>query len=997
MRNYNYQRVLNNLYKMNLFKYIGMNVKKIKLVLILVVLMMSFSLVSAKINFYSPTDEYLMSQDIYFTVCEENSSIDSFVFCQDDYSKKKISQYVWGEDCILGIYSPSSFNCKNPSIIAEIVNDEKLTISEEVLFNRIVESPNFILDKQNWDGGFTDPVSTSSAIWALSLYENLYENEIKSALEWLKVNRDNNFKCWPKENCNIDVTSKVMTFLTLAGINENNRIFYDGLVWLEEHQNYIEESEWSISLKGVRGNVSCNLTIDTSTREIEDINKTDYLFESFTVDYGIDIGIRCNERVIFNINDENNKTIYTKKSSRLADFKIPSGACWSNYDWIGCNDEVTLWASISNLSSERITSSREYLDSILKKDDYVGYFLTTNDPIRDTALYHRFIDESTSIATYLTFQQNNDGSFGKGKLEEIIFRTLLVIDSLENSNFSFSEEVIKDARSWVVNNLPIQGAGNIMIDSFYTNLFRDENLAYIRIIPNLIHVSSKETLISLFNPSQNNINQVKMSLSKSIDNVINVLELDNISSFSENKIELIRDDIEAGKHFGFLNISGIVANLTNESSLLGIFPIIIEESAEIDVEIPKIVRIMGSRGEIELNVLKSNGLFNCMIDFNDSFISSEKFEISSTLNKTKVNILVGEPKRQEKEVLGVLNCNFEDYVYEKKFFFNLYQYPKDVLELNKDEIIINKRRNKPELIIKNLIDEVITVSFAFENNNDFLVFNKNNVEIFPDENITITLLNNFETKNNYSYSNNLIIKTLDQRISIPVLVDVVYVPFVKTLFFKILRIIFLIALFLSLAYLIYYYSLDLEKKSKETITIIKIKSKDIGKKIKSILPSKIKEILKIKDSEDEKNFLNKEDSPVDYSGVASMIKIMLSLNHEEKDIKKRLKKEGLSDDEIEGALKAVHEELEDQEELEKEENIIKVIRKMDESSDVVRGTLKQAGFSDSQINQAFEEIEEELSVKEKELQDHLAALKGQEDDEEETSLLDLEKNKSDDE
>jgi uncharacterized protein Smg (DUF494 family) len=168
------------------------------------------------------------------------------------------------------------------------------------------------------------------------------------------------------------------------------------------------------------------------------------------------------------------------------------------------------------------------------------------------------------------------------------------------------------------------------------------------------------------------------------------------------------------------------------------------------------------------------------------------------------------------------------------------------------------------------------------------------------------------------------------------------------------------------------------------------------KNIKKNLPQAIKTKLHI-ESEKEDDMIQMQEKAVDHSGVESLIKIMMSLNHDEKDIIKRLQKEGLTEEEINESIKLVNEELEVQKDLEREENIIKVIKKMDEDSDTVRSLLKQSGFSDEQINQAFQEIEEELADKEKELEEHIAKFKGVEEEVEETSLLDIEKNKAKDE
>jgi uncharacterized protein Smg (DUF494 family) len=414
----------------------------------------------------------------------------------------------------------------------------------------------------------------------------------------------------------------------------------------------------------------------------------------------------------------------------------------------------------------------------------------------------------------------------------------------------------------------------------------------------------------------------------------------------------------------------------------------VKEKPKLEMTIPTDIRLFGTQGVITIKY-SANADYKCLMNFTESSVKDQNFELKSKASSVDVPFTLSESKRDYLEYSAKVICTLQDYTFTKDMILSVEQYPSSVVSISPSSINLTKRKATPTLKIENTIDEPIEIEITFEKGaaEEYIVLDKQSFILDVGASETVSFINTIPKKENISFTDTAVISAFGQVSKVTLNVDVVYIPFFKSKTFKIILFSTIAVTFIILLLLINYYLYYIRDYSASTWQNFRSYSHHVRDKTLSVVPKKIRDKMHIHVESDEVI----DDTPqLDHSGVASIIKIMLSMNKDEADIKKRLKKEGLSEEEIKDALEVVHQELADKEELDKEESIIKVIKKMDEDSEYVRGVLKQSGFSDTQINQAFEEMEHEVENKEKDLQEKLKKITGEEETEA-VSLLDIEK------
>ena len=928
-------------------------------------------------------DNFLSVQDLSFMTCSSSTTEPvSYILCEDNYNKVDLVNYKWNDSCYITAYNPSKFDCSSLKIISEI-NSEYL--SKSIPLKKTIILPNNILLKQEWDGGFGDAKDTAAAIWLLSDFGDKYSDEIDMAFDWLKRNRHNSEKCWPSPSCSTETTAKVMAYLTLAGYDDSNGVFYDGKVWLERHQNYIGGTWYALlNSDEDEGEVDCNLTVGGTRTLYTGINTSHTEEIEITVDYGDEIIFNCSDTASITLLDHRNLSVFYGKSSDAITFSFPSGACWSSNDWRGCSDHITVYATIANLSKTRRDEAKSYLEAKLVDDDYTGQYIPSSLPLMDSAMYYLYIDNPSTIVRHLIFEQNNDGSYGEGTLTEVAKRTMTIVMALEKDNYTFTKDTIDDAREWLSTKTKSYGYSDILADTLSYFIFKNKDRKILVATPNMVEVNG-DTVVSLYNPSLFDYDDINITISNSINNIIKVSSLDNIHNFSTINLTIKKKDISAGHYSGYITIN-------DSSSLLLKLPVVILEEPHISYDVQKLVRLLGTQGKIRLSNINANDDFDCTMFFDDPSLQGIPFTINRGDKSSTINFILSEAGRKTADYPGKINCSNGKDSFSNDFAVTIDLYPQKIFDVNKELLKVKRRTYNPKIKILNNLNEQIVVSAQLDEVMDiYYKIEENTLTIPPLSSDYLIIESSVPSKENITFSGNIIISSLEQKITIPVEVNVKYVPFMKSLFVKIVLYLLLLIAILFVSYAIYVYwpeimsfLLGAEKKAEKS-------SRSVSKLFMGIMPSRVKHWFNM--DENKEVTVTEEDEAGKYQGVVDIIRIMMSLNKDVTEIRKALKKENMSDKEIDEAIKIVNEELSAEEQIHKEESVINVLKKMDEDADLIRGTLKQSGYSDGEINSTFEEIEGELAEKEKKLHDHLVALKG-EDEQEEVSLLDIEKEKA---
>ncbi|MGM5484396.1 MAG: hypothetical protein ACQEP1_00815 [Nanobdellota archaeon] len=890
-------------------------------------------------------NDNLSYKRINFVGCGE----ENFVYC--DGEKIETDSYEW-KDCKITSFDP--YECNSLSLASED--------SKEMDLTRVIVRPDMVLDDQGWDGGFDGPVETARALWLLSEFGDKYENEMNNALDWLTRNRDNTEKCWPSGECKVEVTAKVMMYLTRAGFDDSERIFYDGMVWLENRQNFIG-GDWNIYAEAEDGSASCNITLPGNKIELS----LDGSGESRGISpgYGDTFNITCEDEAKIDVRDNRNVSVFRVTTNDEFDFTLPEGACWSETKWIGCDNDITVFGAIADLTEEHKGEARDYLSGELNDDDYTGEFLTSYDHIAMTALYYDYIDDKESIARYLVFKQNNDGSFGseKGRL----VRTMRVVKALQDTELGFVGNAVSDAKGWIYGKLEDGGFSSVLKDvlSFYS-LYDDQEQA----LSNDLLKLEKDSDVTIRNPTHYTMEDLEFNVTGSLP--VNISEFSDIGPYSEKKIQVKVNDPPAGRYYGKIRIH-------NDRNLTFI-PVIVSVEPNVNLSMPEKVTMFGGKADLPIEV-DSNGAFKCSI----KGIEAEPFSIKRDTEKVTVDVSGSEERFSgEKDI--VFDCG--DIRMERKLDVDMY--PSDSLEIDASDLNITTHDEEPKVNIKNNLDEPAELSLSIEGKAKALLYLEHmRKEVPAGEEVSFVIKNNLEKGMNSSMKGKLSIGVFGSTIKKDINIDISHVPFTETILFRILKYILYIGLLVGAFFVLHYYSEYLRLYTSRVLQ--KMKSVDIKEKAKALIPAKLRKKKKEegKSGEDQQQQQNeqKKDS-LKHSSMTDMINIMASVGKEDDEIRERLKKEGMSEEEINKALKVVSEERKNKQELDKEKTIIDVIKEMDQGSDEIKEHLKKAGFSDTDINEAFEEIEEEVKHKQKEFQEHLKEIKGDDGEPEEASLTD---------
>ena len=136
--------------------------------------------------------EYISNENLVFYSCIEGAPrVFNSVYCKDDPSNiVELTSYPWKNGCFMSSYSLNDSACSELVVMSEYeYKDEILKWEEEVVVKDVESIPYVILDTQDSDGGWGDPVSTAWVLWALSEFDrgsyenNTYTDQIEAELK----------------------------------------------------------------------------------------------------------------------------------------------------------------------------------------------------------------------------------------------------------------------------------------------------------------------------------------------------------------------------------------------------------------------------------------------------------------------------------------------------------------------------------------------------------------------------------------------------------------------------------------------------------------------------------------------------------------------------------------------------------------------------------------------------------------------------------------------
>lgn len=903
-------------------------------------------------------------QDLSYGTCVSGNNLKTRVYCFDTEASLDLPAVDGGDGCYYSYVDLSKIPCSDLEIQSTYLDDGvSRRLTKRISLKKTLSNPRGILDKQDWDGGWDNSPDTAYAIWILSDYSPRYDKQIEEGLNWLKENRLEEEKCWPGRDgrCSIYNTATTLLYLKYAGFNQTEKIFQDGFKWLESQMNYIEGDDWSLTLNPSDDD-NCTISFDKSKKTYEVIDGEE-LEIYFDPKYGMEINVSCDdisENVAFWDEEERYVNLNYDYDDRSRIYEIPD-PCWGFTEkWDSCNRKTSLYASLmDDIDEKKLDLATDWLVEELRAASVIGRYLSTDEPVVDSSLMLYDLDISDDdledIEDWLIHAQNNDGSWGHNNSQEVK-STGYALLALNERDFSGKDEVLNDGFSWLSANYPAGGWDRFSDEAISFLLLKETAKSFLKVdsAPVLLESDSQELILT--NPTGFDLDKLTYGLSSGIKSYLTVSGPSNIESLETGKATISKKNTRAGLYSGLLSING------NGSKVASI-PVIIKEDPKLEITtMSEIFNFFSEIGLIKLKVV-SNADFSCKVETNEDGLSLQEKFTADKSGVVELNAVLG--TLESKIYTGNFKCSYDKSNFEIPFEFDVRYFDDEPIKLNKNRFKITKVGKNATLKVENNLDIPVSVDFSFPQESLYLTLGKRNVVIDPEESYELNIINLAVPVDNSTVitdATTLIVSAFDQKY----LVDIELEVSPKKSGSIWTKLIVIVVIFLALLGIWYYLEKrpkgDGEKANKKTF---QESITDFKKELRSVLPEKYHKYVPKSAAEiaAEKKAMKEE---IQKSHLKDMVVVMKKLDKSEQEIQAKLSKEGLSETEVTEIIRQVNLDQKLQDSLSSEEEALKIVQSLDKNSSA-KSNLKEQGFSDDSINEAFEELQNSLMKKEEEL------------------------------
>lgn len=835
--------------------------------------------------------EFLSVEDLVFYTCiEENLPVKSTVICMDDNSFKDVTVTRWleKENCYIGTYDLDAKDCRQMIIQSEYEKDDELiTVQREIKVNRLSSILDLVTRNQYSDGGWRDAVDTASGIWVLSNYKNIYDDELEMGIDWLKLNRDNEYKCWPKDDCSVRTTAKIMAYLALAGLNDTYRIVHDGIVYLENMQNfYTDEERWNLKISPFEsGTTSCIISYERDLLNEQNFSVEQNSIVNFTISPypGDELIVLCDQNFKANLTTSIDEEVFIYEGDNMS--YITPENCWSSDSkWGDCDMAATLFATVANVSDDSRELSLEYLKKQLVQERAGEKSIKRK--VNYSALY-AYVADNKNVTSWLRYKQNNDGSWGNNSDMRNIITTGYSLLGMLASGFNRTDEVIEDAEEWV-NDRELDFILNITSEYKAWNSTERNALAFIvlrnnarpviKSNPMLVLIDNDAVDVELYNPTTFDLDDITFKFSDNLKDILEIEEQEYIPSYSYVRQTITRKKAETGNIYGYLSVF-------NGDEELGMVPVTITNFPKIEIESAKDNFIVfGTSAKIDFKITKTAHRFDCDLAWDDTDISSKE-EYTLDSNSLSVDVSFTSAERVEKTYKGTFSCVSGEHSFDVPVDVRVSRYSDFPFEVIPSEIFVNDT-NPSSIIIENRLDETLDVKVELVKASSYFELARTTVAIDPNNKVNISIYNNVPATSNVTESNMIKVTGLEQIREVSFRADITAVPEKRRNPFVMYSLLGLLIVLLAVGgYFAYKYRDNLKSLLKKGSNIDEVKVR----------------IKKLEEKEKQ-------------TAIMNMINILRILKQDDVQIRTRLKAENFSDEEIDNALKSDAESADDTEE-----------------------------------------------------------------------------------
>jgi len=731
---------------------------------------------------YIPTGktfpEYLSVEDITFLGCtEDDHPLRSSVLCLDNNNFQDLDSYKWTSDqnCYVSSFNLKDFKCKNMVIQVEYTkNEENYRLTKKVKRKKLTKVLDHVLGNQFSDGGWRDSLSTAHGIWALSYYKDIFDYEIGSAMRWLKLNRNEEMKCWPKSPCDILHTANILALLSLSNYTDYYRILNDGQNYIEEMQNYYDQSDtWKA---GVYPLVPfTTLTLVSYDETILDENFTllnnTWKEYSFTTEIDKRLLIISDENVKARIVNQEGETLINYQGDNLS-YTIP-GACWSrNKKGEPCNLRTTLYNTIVDIPDVNIDEAKIYLENELLNSSLVGKFVGIENDSIDTSLFlyvmYPSYDSSswmTEIVDWLTYHQNNEGSWGSNNITDKALPTAYATMALRHYGFNTTSEQVEDAEEWASDNEESTDYNDTITQSALLSVLRNNARPIVTTSPRVITIRDAVTEIDVFNPTTFNLKDVDYKFSENLKDILIIEKKSEIYSYSYRKLNIKKKGAQKSTIYGYLTI-------TNLNKEVGKIPVIVSDFPALNVSYSDNLYVFGQKSSIDLTAKKSTHEFICDVTWTSSEISTPgSFKIST--ETASIPIVFDDAVTKEEVYRGTLSCKQGDSLFEFPLSVFFMRYSTEPLDVSTDTLTINTTTQDIIVMVKNNLDIDIEVSVTMDPFSELFNY-PDSINLNPNEERNLSLINTIPPQDNVSGTTAITFTSLTRSKAVSVSIDITH-------------------------------------------------------------------------------------------------------------------------------------------------------------------------------------------------------------------------------
>ncbi|MFT4312100.1 MAG: hypothetical protein ACMXYF_02625 [Candidatus Woesearchaeota archaeon] len=899
----------------------------------------------------------LQPQDLaYYSCVRSGQEFDSTQFvCLDDYRTVDVQAQWWNESCYYSIINLQDIACNSGLIESFYVENnrlEKTTLPVQI--NKVLLTPKDVIAQQRWDGGWGTARDTAVALWALHDVSHHYQDEIEEGKLWLKNNRDDLTKCWsrlPNGGCDYTDTALTLGILRLSQITDEHRIISDGQVFLSSIQNYIEENSWKMQIRAI-DDATCTVyyqnsrIVDNVTIEQNEQRRVD-----FTADYSNVFNVTCSQRVDFSLYDHRNIERFSHRlpedgrralgfsdSYDFADnatynlIRIPP-PCWSTGSVFedGCSVQLTTYAAALNIDDQRRNAAKEYLLATAANDSIIGRYLPTSMPEFDTMYYLLTIadDPDDQLLSWVLFNQNNDGSFGRGSEYERILSTSMAIDALSKKEFDQKNETLRDAAHYISKKYAFEPFESVQANAAtFRSLYQNRRPLLKIVDPQIFDISSSTTVL-VHNPTNIDIMDIRLYTTGQV----RAQGPETIFANQTVEVQLSPNATQAGDFASTVTIEGNPQGFSRQN-LTTIHARIQSQPQLVIVPVEQTIHVYEQESQIQLQVREINGEFTCDIEWSSNqFESQEQVTLRST-GVTTIPFTTSIDTDEVSSVLVELLCQTPLDPIEESLSFTILTHTSDPFFIDIDSITHTRYTRHSTIPITNLLNSPITVDVEAMPIEPLLEFDSQ-ISLDPGQTKNVRINHLFTREENVTIISTLTFSANGREHDVEILINFD----ASTRSFTWLIILILIIVIVGgIGTGVYYF--------KDSLSLPTIKGLSLS------------------------SFSGKKTSAIDGKYKKNMIEIvsvMKRLDKTDDEIQEKLKAQGFPDGAIVTLMNDVSEIEEKLATVKHEDTVLEIVKQLNADSDIIIKMLKDKGFKENDINQALKEIATDTDKKDKQL------------------------------